>query len=182
MLLLFDNGDVVAARDKLGRTPVILGRHIDGEARAVTSETCAFPNLGFEIDHNLGPGEIVRFNAEGYTVLQQPLDKMQICAFLWTYYGYPACEYEHRNVDEMRYTLGLDMGQRDDTDVDFVSPVPDSGIGMALGYAQGKGVPYLRGIVKYTPTWPRSFTPEHPGAPRAGGEDEADSQPFASER
>lgn len=159
MLLLFDNGDIVAARDKLGRTPVILGRHVDGEARAVTTETCAFPNLGFEIDYNLGPGEIVRFNSEGYTIMQKPLDKMQVCAFLWTYYGFPPCEYENRNVEEMRYNLGLSMGRRDDTDVDFVSPVPDSGIGMSLGYAQGKGVPYIRGIVKYTPTWPRSFTP-----------------------
>lgn len=159
MLLLFDNGDIVAARDKLGRTPVILGRHVNGEARAVTTETCAFPNLGFEIDYNLGPGEIVRFNSEGYTIMQKPLDKMQVCAFLWTYYGFPPCEYENRNVEEMRYNLGLSMGRRDDTDVDFVSPVPDSGIGMSLGYAQGKGVPYIRGIVKYTPTWPRSFTP-----------------------
>lgn len=159
MLLLFDNGDIVAARDKLGRTPVILGRHVGGDARAVTTETCAFPNLGFEIDYNLGPGEIVRFNSDGYTIMQKPLDKMQVCAFLWTYYGFPPCEYENRNVEEMRYNLGLSMGRRDETDVDFVSPVPDSGIGMALGYAQGKGVPYIRGIVKYTPTWPRSFTP-----------------------
>jgi amidophosphoribosyltransferase len=84
---------------------------------------------------------------------------MQICAFLWTYYGYPVCEYENRNVDLMRYDSGLEMGKDDDTEVDFVSAVPDSGIGMALGYAEGKKVPYKRGIVKYTPTWPRSFTP-----------------------
>lgn len=159
MLLLLENGDIVAARDKLGRTPVIIGRHVDGNARAVTSETCAFPNLGYEPDYNVGPGEIVQFNADSIKQLQQPLDKMQICAFLWTYYGYPTCEYESRNVDQMRTSLGLAMGERDDVDADFVSPVPDSGIGMALGYSQGKKVPYLRGIVKYTPTWPRSFTP-----------------------
>lgn len=159
MLLLLENGDIVAARDKLGRTPIIIGRHVDGNARAVTSETCAFPNLGYEPDYNVGPGEIVQFNADSIKQLQQPLDKMQICAFLWTYYGYPTCEYESRNVDQMRTSLGLAMGERDDVDADFVSPVPDSGIGMALGYSQGKKVPYLRGIVKYTPTWPRSFTP-----------------------
>lgn len=159
MLLLFDNGDIIVARDKLGRTPLIIGRHADGNAYAITSETCAFPNLGFEIDYNVGPGEIVRLNSDGRTTLQQPLDKMQICAFLWTYYGFPPCEYEGRNVDQMRHALGVAMGSRDKTEVDFVSPVPDSGIGMALGYSQGKKVPYQRGIVKYTPTWPRSFTP-----------------------
>lgn len=159
MLLLMENGDIIAARDKLGRTPIILGTHNSGTGRAATSETCAFPNLDFTADYNVGPGEIVRFNADGYEVLQRPLSEMQICAFLWTYYGYPPCQYEGRNVDEMRMSLGNDMGRRDDTEIDFVSPVPDSGIGMALGYSQGKGVPYKRGIVKYTPTWPRSFTP-----------------------
>ncbi len=159
MLLLFDNGDIIAARDRLGRTPIILGKHIDGNAWAATSETCAFPNLGYDIAYNVGPGEVVRFNADGMEQLQKPMDKMQICAFLWTYYGYPPCEYEGRNVDEMRHALGMAMGRRDDTELDFVSPVPDSGIGMALGYSEGKKVPYRRGIVKYTPTWPRSFTP-----------------------
>lgn len=159
MLLLMENGDIIAARDKLGRTPIILGKHEEGLGRAATSETCAFPNLGYQIDYNVGPGEIVRFSADSIDVLQKPLDKMQVCAFLWTYYGYPPCEYEGRNVDLMRTQLGVDMGKRDDVEVDFVSPVPDSGIGMALGYAQGKSVPYMRGIVKYTPTWPRSFTP-----------------------
>lgn len=159
MLLLMENGDVIAARDKLGRTPIALASHTRGEGYAVSSETCSFPNLDFKLCKNIGPGEIVRISADGYEVMQQPLDKMQICAFLWTYYGYPPCEYEGKNVDEMRMTLGEKMGQRDDTELDFVSPVPDSGIGMALGYARGKNVPYKRGIVKYTPTWPRSFTP-----------------------
>lgn len=159
MLLLLDDGSIIAARDKLGRTPIIIGRHTDGNAFAATSETCAFPNLGYEIEYNVGPGEIVRFTHSGYTQMQAPLDKMQICAFLWTYYGYPPCEYEGRNVDVMRYATGEDLAADDDTELDFVSAVPDSGIGMALGYAWGKKVPYKRGLVKYTPTWPRSFTP-----------------------
>lgn len=156
MLLLCEDR-IIAARDRLGRTPIIIGQRDD--AHAVTSETCAFPNLGFSIAYNVGPGEIVEVTADGYRQLRKPEKKMQICAFLWTYYGYPVCEYEHRNVDQMRYNSGLNMGNEDHTEVDFVSAIPDSGIGMALGYAQGKNVPYMRGIVKYTPTWPRSFTP-----------------------
>ncbi|MCM1337306.1 MAG: amidophosphoribosyltransferase [Candidatus Amulumruptor caecigallinarius] len=156
MLLLLPDG-IIAARDRLGRTPIALGRK-DG-AMAATSETCAFPNLGFELCYNVGPGEIVRLDSEGFTQLKAPGDEMQICAFLWTYYGYPACEYEGRNVDQMRYDSGMRMGEADATEVDFVSAVPDSGIGMALGYSQGMRKPYQRGIVKYTPTWPRSFTP-----------------------
>lgn len=157
MLILMDDGSIIAARDRLGRTPVILGKKED--AFAATSETCSFPNLGFSIEANLGPGEIVRFTPDGSEQLRKPEKEMQICAFLWTYYGYPVCEYEGRNVDEMRYKCGKDMAATDDTEVDYVSAIPDSGIGMALGYAQGLGVPYKRAIVKYTPTWPRSFTP-----------------------
>lgn len=157
MLILMEDGSIIAARDRLGRTPIILGSKEDGFA--ATSETCAFPNLGYEISRNLGPGEIVRFTAGGVEQLRAPGKEMQICAFLWTYYGYPVCEYEGRNVDEMRYKCGKDMADTDDTKVDYVSAIPDSGIGMALGYSQGLGVPYKRAIVKYTPTWPRSFTP-----------------------
>ncbi|MCM1027990.1 MAG: amidophosphoribosyltransferase [Pseudoflavonifractor sp.] len=157
MLILMEDGSIIAARDRLGRTPIILGRKEDGFA--ATSETCAFPNLGFSIERNLGPGEIVRFSADGMEQLRKPEEEMQICAFLWTYYGYPVCEYEGRNVDEMRYQTGMEVAREDDTKVDFVSAIPDSGIGMALGYSQGLGVPYKRAIVKYTPTWPRSFTP-----------------------
>lgn len=156
MLLLLD-GRIIAARDKFGRTPILIGSK-DG-AKAASSESCAFPNLGYEIEYNVGPGEIVEITPERITQLKKPGDRMQICAFLWTYYGYPPCEYEGRNVDMMRYHSGLNMGKEDDTEIDFVSAIPDSGIGMALGYAQGKQVPYMRGIVKYTPTWPRSFTP-----------------------
>lgn len=156
MLLLLENR-IIAARDKLGRTPIIIGKKED--AFAATSETCAFPNLGFKTHYNLGPGEIVEFSADSMKQLKAPGDKMQICAFLWTYYGYPVCEYEGRNVDRMRYACGRAMGKEDSTDADFVSAIPDSGIGMALGYSDGKKVPYRRAIVKYTPTWPRSFTP-----------------------
>ena len=160
MLLLLDDGSIIAARDKLGRTPIILGQGSNAElGMAVTSESSAFPNLGFTTLRDLGPGEIVRITADGATTLREPLDKMQICAFLWTYYGYPPCDYEGRNVDQMRYQTGLSMGKKDDTELDIVSAIPDSGIDMALGYAQGKGIPYMRSIVKYTPTWPRSFTP-----------------------
>ncbi len=156
-MLLLTEDRIIAARDKLGRTPIIIGKK-EG-AHAVTSETCAFPNLDYEICYNVGPAEIVEITADGIKQLKAPGEKMQICSFLWVYYGYPVCEYENRNVDKMRYDAGLEMGKIDDTEVDFVSGVPDSGIGMALGYSQGKGVPYQRGLVKYTPTWPRSFTP-----------------------
>lgn len=156
MLLLMD-GKIIAARDRYGRTPIIIGKK-DG-ARAATSETCAFPNLDYQIEYNVGPGEIVEFSADHIKQLKAPGKKKQICAFLWTYYGYPPCEYEGRNVDLMRYHSGVEMGENDPTEVDYVAAVPDSGIGMALGYAQGMKVPYMRGLVKYTPTWPRSFTP-----------------------
>ncbi|MCH5319010.1 MAG: amidophosphoribosyltransferase [Paramuribaculum sp.] len=156
MLLLLEDR-IIAARDRLGRTPIIIGKKDD--AYAATSETCAFPNLGFTIEYNVGPGEIVEFTSSEMKQLKEPEKKMQICAFLWTYYGYPVCEYENRNVDEMRYSCGCTMGKEDLTEADFVCPIPDSGIGMALGYSEGKKIPYKRGIVKYTPTWPRSFTP-----------------------
>lgn len=156
-MLLLTESTIIAARDKLGRTPILIGKK-DG-AHAVTSESCSFANLGYEIEYTLGPGEIVEIKADGINQLRKPNEEMQICAFLWTYYGYPACEYEGRNVEAMRYDSGVEMGKNDDIEVDFISAIPDSGIGMALGYAQGKGVPYQRGIVKYTPTWPRSFTP-----------------------
>ncbi|MCH5347074.1 MAG: amidophosphoribosyltransferase [Muribaculaceae bacterium] len=156
MLLLLE-GRVIAARDRMGRTPIIIGRK-DG-ARAASTESSAFPNLGYEIEYNVGPGEIVEITPDGLKQLKAPGKKMQICSFLWIYYGYPPCEYEGSNVDRMRFRAGYNMGREDDSKVDFVSAIPDSGIGMALGYAQGMQVPYLRGIVKYTPTWPRSFTP-----------------------
>lgn len=156
MLILTENG-IIAARDKLGRTPIILAKKESGYALA--SESCSFPNLDFDIERDLGPGEILKITAEGYEQLRKPNDKMQICSFLWVYYGYPVCSYEGRNVDEVRFECGCEMGKKDNIEADFVSPVPDSGIGMAMGYAVGKQIPYRGGISKYTPTWPRSFMP-----------------------
>lgn len=157
MLLLSEDGSIIAARDKWGRTPIVIGRK-EG-AYAATSESSSFPNLDYEIDRYLGPGEIVRITADGVEQLRKPEEKMQICSFLWVYYGFPTSCYEGRNVEEVRFTSGLKMGQSDDSEVDCACGIPDSGVGMALGYAEGKGVPYHRAISKYTPTWPRSFTP-----------------------
>ena len=157
MLLLSEDGSIIAARDKCGRTPIVIGRK-EG-AYAATSESSSFPNLDYEIDRYLGPGEIVRMTADGVEQLRKPEEKMQICSFLWVYYGFPTSCYEGRNVEEVRFTSGLKMGQNDDSEVDCACGIPDSGVGMALGYAEGKGVPYHRAISKYTPTWPRSFTP-----------------------
>ncbi len=157
MLLLTKDG-IIAARDKLGRTPISIGKK-DG-AHALSTEDCAFPNLGYTSCYNVGPAEIVQVTADEIRSLKAPGDEMQVCAFMWVYYGYPPCSYENRNVDEIRYQIGLDTSDpKEADDIDFVSPVPDSGTGMALGYAAGIGKPYLRGMVKYTPTWPRSFTP-----------------------
>lgn len=157
MLILTENS-IIAARDKLGRTPIVLG-HKDG-AYAATSETTAFPNLDFERVRDLGPGEAVEFTADSIRQLCAPREEMQICSFLWVYYGFPTSCYEGKNVEEMRFDSGYMMGKTDDTEVDCACGIPDSGVGMALGYAAGKGVPYHRCISKYTPTWPRSFTPK----------------------
>ena len=156
MLLLTENG-VIAARDSWGRTPVVVGKK-DG-AYAVTSESTAFPNLGYEIDYYLGPGEIIRLTPDGIEQLRPANKKMQVCSFLWVYYGFPTSCYEGKNVEEVRFECGHEMGLADETEVDCVCGIPDSGVGMALGYAAGHKVPYRRGIAKYTPTWPRSFTP-----------------------
>mgnify|MGYP002524578140 CR=1 FL=1 len=158
MLILTENG-IIAARDKLGRTPVVIGKK-DG-AYAATSETTSFPNLDYEIDRFLGPGEIVKFTADGVEQLRKPNEDMQICSFLWIYYGFPTSDYEGINVESVRFKTGKAMGESDDSDVDCCCGIPDSGTGMALGYAEGKGVPYHRAIAKYTPTWPRSFTPSN---------------------
>jgi amidophosphoribosyltransferase len=156
LVLLTEDG-LIAARDKWGRTPVIVARK-EG-AYAVSSEPSSFPNLNFSIVHDIGPGEILRITADEVIQLRPPNDRMQICSFLWIYYGYPTSEFEGVNVDTARYTNGMIMAQKDEVDVDFVSGIPDSGTGMALGYAAGKKIPHRRAIVKYTPTWPRSFTP-----------------------
>lgn len=157
MMLLTKEG-IIVARDKLGRTPISIGCKSDGYA--IASEDCAFPNLGFKACYDVGPAEILLVTADGFKQLKAPGCKKQICSFMWVYYGYPPCTYEGRNVDETRYAIGLNTATEGDSEIiDFVSPVPDSGTGMALGYAAAIGKPFLRGMVKYTPTWPRSFTP-----------------------
>lgn len=158
MLLLTDDG-IIAARDNWGRTPIVVG-HKDG-AYAVTSETTSFENLGFDVVRDLGPGEIVRLRAHEIEVMRQPDNEMQICSFLWVYYGFPTSTYEGRNVEFVRNEIGRLLGREDDTLVDQVCGIPDSGIGMALGYAEGMQKPYQRAISKYTPTWPRSFMPSN---------------------
>ena len=164
--LIMTESCIIASRDLYGRTPLIVGKKetVDesGEkelAHAVTSETCAFPNLGYKEEYILGPGEAVRMTADGYEQIVRPKKKMQICSFLWIYYGYPASSYEGINVDEVRYRLGYKLAKEDDSEMDTVCSIPDSGTCMAIGYSDGKGVPFRNGYVKYTPTWPRSFTP-----------------------
>lgn len=156
MLILTENG-IIAARDYLGRTPIILGRKEDGYA--VTSETTSFPNLDYEVMRDLGPGEIVRLHADSVEQLQAAAPREQICSFLWVYYGFPASDYLGINTEAVREEGGRAMGRKDPTEADCVCGIPDSGVGHALGYAEGRGIPYQRAVLKYTPTWPRSFTP-----------------------
>ena len=156
MLLLTEDG-IIVARDRLGRTPIVIGRK-DG-AYAATSESSSLPNLGYEVEKYVGPGEIIRLRADGMEQMREPNEEMQVCSFLWVYYGFPVSCYEGKNVEDVRFMSGYKMGQKDESEVDCACGIPDSGVGMALGYAEGKGVPYHRAIAKYTPTWPRSFTP-----------------------
>lgn len=158
LLLLTEDG-IIAARDFWGRTPIIIGKK-DG-AMAATSESTAFPNLGYETTYYVGPGEIVKLTPDSMVQLRKPEENMQICSFLWIYYGFPTSFYEGKNVEEMRYETGYTMGEEDTTEVDNAGGIPDSGIGMATGYAAGHKVPYQRCISKYTPTWPRSFMPSN---------------------
>ncbi|MCP4901265.1 MAG: amidophosphoribosyltransferase [bacterium] len=157
-ILILDEKGIVAARDRLGRTPVVIGKK-DG-ARAATMESSALPNLGYEVERELGPGEIVRLTAEGVETLVPAGEHLQICSFLWIYYGYPAANYEGINVEACRNRCGAALARADNVDVDFVAGIPDSGIGHAIGYAAEAGLPYRRPFVKYTPTWPRSFMPQ----------------------
>jgi amidophosphoribosyltransferase len=158
LLLLTENG-IYAARDRLGRTPVVIGKKAG--AYAAASESCSFPNLGFDIDRYLGPGEIVCLTPEGCEQCQAPGEDLQVCSFLWVYYGYPASSYEGINVEKVRNRCGAALARNDAVEIDFVAGIPDSGIGHALGYANEKKIPYIRPFVKYTPTWPRSFMPQN---------------------
>ena len=158
LLLLTENG-IYAARDLLGRTPVVIGKKEN--AYCVSFESFAYINLGYTDYKELGPGEIVYVTPESVETVSPACEKMRICSFLWVYYGYPTSSYEGVGVDEMRYYCGKLLAQRDDhsIDVDIVAGVPDSGIAHAIGYANESGIPYARPFIKYTPTWPRSFMP-----------------------
>lgn len=156
-LLLLTPKGIYAARDKYGRTPVVLGKKED--AFCACFESFSYLNLGYEDYKELGPGEIVVFDAESCRTLVAPGKKMRICTFLWVYYGYPSASYEGTSVEEMRYKCGELLAKRDNVDVDVVAGVPDSGIAHAVGYANESGIPFSRPFIKYTPTWPRSFMP-----------------------
>ncbi len=162
ILILTDKGELIAARDRLGRIPVQIGRNEDGYC--VSFEEFAFTKLDYEPVKELGPGEIVRLTADSMTQLARPGKEMRMCAFLWSYYGYPTSTYEGVNVEAMRYRNGAAIAERDmqqgrSMDVDYVGGVPDSGTPHAIGYANRTGIAFARAFIKYTPTWSRSFTP-----------------------
>lgn len=158
VLILTDHG-IYASRDKVGRTPIIIGHKQDGYC--VTFESSAFLNLGFSYVKDMGPGEIDLITPDELVVLKEPGDKMRICSFLWVYYGYPTSTYEGVNVEVMRNRCGEILARRDDNSiqVDNVAGVPDSGTAHAVGYSNATGIPFSRPFIKYTPTWPRSFMP-----------------------
>ena len=157
ILVIDERGHLFAARDRYGRTPVIIGRKPG--AMIALMESCALPNLGYEYVRDLGPGELVEMTADGMITLIEPGEKMAICSFLWVYYGYPASSYEGRNVEMARYRCGSALAKRNPVAADAACGIPDSGISHALGYAHEAGVKYARPFVKYTPTWARSFMP-----------------------
>ena len=162
VLILKDGGNLIAARDKVGRLPILIGKDDDGYA--VTFESFAYQKLGYEDERELGPGEIVEISPDGIVQLAPPLKKKKICAFLWSYYGYPTATYEGVNVEAMRYRNGKIMAKADMASgvcdgIDYISGVPDSGTPHAIGYANATHIPFSRPFIKYTPTWPRSFTP-----------------------
>ena len=158
LLLLDDSGRLYAARDRWGRTPVILGKK--GNAMMALMESCAFANLGYDYVRDLGPGEVVELTPEADITLVEPGPRMAICAFLWVYYGYPASSYEGRNVEMTRYRCGSALAKRTPTEADAACGIPDSGTSHALGYAHEAGMKFARPFVKYTPTWARSFMPQ----------------------
>ena len=160
ILILRDNGSIIAARDKLGRTPVLVGKNEDGYS--VAFESFAYYKLNYVTERELGPGEIVEITSDGVTQLAKPGEDMRICAFLWSYYGYSTSSYEGVNVEVMRYRNGEIMAENDIergiyNDIDYVGGVPDSGTPHAVGYSNKSRIPFARPFIKYTPTWPRSF-------------------------
>lgn len=157
-LLLMNHAGIYAARDKYGRTPIVVGKKDDGYC--LSFENFAYKNLGYTDYKELGPGEIVVVTDKNCVTLKDPnKENMKICTFLWVYYGYPASSYEGTSVENMRYACGRKMAQRDNVQPDIVAGVPDSGIAHAVGYANESGIPFSRPFIKYTPTWPRSFMP-----------------------
>ena len=156
ILILTPKG-IYAARDKMGRTPVTIGKKED--AYCVSFESFAYLNLGYTDEKELGPGEIVVVTPEGVRTLVQPGKDMKICAFLWIYYGYPSSSYEGLSVEKARYNCGAKLAERDNVQPDIVAGVPDSGIAHAVGYSNQSGIPFSRPFIKYTPTWSRSFMP-----------------------
>jgi amidophosphoribosyltransferase len=162
IMILKDDGSIIAARDKKGRLPILIGKREDGYC--ISFESFAYNKLGYEDYRELGPREIVKITRDGVTQLSPPEEEMKICAFLWTYYGYPTSSYEGKNVEVMRYRNGEIMAESDkenglSQDIDYVCGVPDSGTPHAIGYANRSGIPFARPFIKYTPTWPRSFMP-----------------------
>ncbi|MCL1803358.1 MAG: amidophosphoribosyltransferase [Eubacteriaceae bacterium] len=160
------DGAIYAARDKLGRTPLSIGKRHDGHC--ISFESFAYYNLGYKHCYELGPGEIVRVTPDEVASIQKPGTDMRICTFLWAYYGYPTSDYEGVNVEQMRYMSGKSLAEQDmasgiGSDIDYVAGVPDSGTAYAVGYANHSGIPFARPLIKYTPTWPRSFTPADQG-------------------
>ena len=162
-ILLMTPDGILAARDRLGRLPVLVGKHPDGSL-CVSFESFAYHKLGYEDAYELGPREIVALTRNGYETVSPPGKEMKICGFLWTYYGYPNSNYEGVNVEVMRNRNGVSLAKTDREkgvaqDIDYVSGVPDSGTPHAIGYANESGIPFARPFIKYTPTWPRSFMP-----------------------
>jgi amidophosphoribosyltransferase len=158
ILLLTPRG-IYASRDRLGRTPLIIGKK-DG-SYCVSLESCTFANLGYDFNYELGPGEIIFLTADGVEKIAPPGNKMKICAFLWVYFGYPSSTYEGVNVEVMRYRNGAALARSDNVKIDIVAGVPDSGVGHAIGYSNQSKIPYGRPFIKYTPTWSRSFMPQN---------------------
>ena len=156
-LLVLTPQGIYAARDKYGRTPLVIGNK--GDSYCLAMESFSFQNLGYHQWKELGPGEIVIVNDEGIKTLMAPGSQMKICTFLWVYYGYPSSSYEGVSVEQMRYSCGKNMAKRDNVKPDIVAGVPDSGTAHAVGYANESGIPFSRPFIKYTPTWPRSFMP-----------------------
>lgn len=158
-ILILHGDRLIAARDKLGRTPIIIGKK-EGAFCAV-SETSSIINLGYKIEKYIGPGEIIEITSDAYKTIRQADEKLQICSFLWVYYGYPPSFYEGINVDHCRYKCGEKLAERETDKADFIAGIPDSGIGHAIGFSNVVGIPLQRPYAKYTPTWPRSFMPQN---------------------